>query len=121
MKEFYVGDYPKHIPMMPDKVLMDDIQETYDLEKIIHEEHKLPLGLDFEDVELVGFDLSQTNIFTSVKPVDIDNGLTLLEKQLNIISNEYEIATLDTKGILKIQGMKIICTVEIRKKLLVLK
>lgn len=33
MKEFYVGDYPKHIPMMPDKVLMDDIQETYDLEK----------------------------------------------------------------------------------------
>ncbi|HHR5733194.1 TPA: type VII secretion protein EssC [Staphylococcus aureus] len=104
MKEFYVGDYPKHIPMMPDKVLMDDIQETYDLEKIIHEEHKLPLGLDFEDVELVGFDLSQTNIFTSVKPVDIDNGLTLLEKQLNIISNEYEIATLDTKGILKNTG-----------------
>ncbi|HGO2238033.1 TPA: type VII secretion protein EssC [Staphylococcus aureus] len=104
MKEFYVGDYPKHIPMMPDKVLMEDIQETYDLEKIIHEEHKLPLGLDFEDVELVGFDLSQTNIFTSVKPVDIDNGLTLLEKQLNIISNEYEIATLDTKGILKNTG-----------------
>lgn len=33
MKEFYVGDYPKHIPMMPDKVLMDDIQEAYDLEK----------------------------------------------------------------------------------------
>ncbi len=25
------------------------------LEKIIHEEHKLPLGLDFEDVELVTF------------------------------------------------------------------
>ncbi|MDN8937733.1 hypothetical protein Q0P02_13905, partial [Staphylococcus aureus] len=57
MKEFYVGDYPKHIPMMPDKVLMEDIQETYDLEKIIHEEHKLPLGLDFEDVELVSLDL----------------------------------------------------------------
>ncbi|MGT2610257.1 hypothetical protein ACVQ92_05550 [Staphylococcus aureus] len=54
---------------------------------------QIPVRIEFEDVELVGFDLSQTNIFTSVKPVDIDNGLTLLEKQLNIISNEYEIAT----------------------------
>ena len=27
MKEFYVGDYPKHIPMMPDKVFMEDIRK----------------------------------------------------------------------------------------------
>lgn len=72
MKEFYVGDYPKHIPMMPDKVLMEDIQETYDLEKIIHEEHKLPLGLDFEDVELVSLDLTLPSILTARTPNDLE-------------------------------------------------
>lgn len=72
MKEFYVGDYPKHIPMMPDKVLMEDIREAYDLEKIIHEEHKLPLGLDFEDVELVSLDLISPSILTARTPNDLE-------------------------------------------------
>lgn len=72
MKEFYVGDYPKHIPMMPDKVLMEDIREAYDLEKIIHEEHKLPLGLDFEDVELVSLDLTSPSILTARTPNDLE-------------------------------------------------
>ena len=70
------------------------------------------MGLEFDEVQPIGFDLQKSNIFTSVKPVDIDNGFNILEKQLKIVSKEYEIAILDTTGRLKILNTKIIYTVK---------
>ncbi|PTI28144.1 type VII secretion protein EssC [Mammaliicoccus vitulinus] len=92
MNEHYVGDYPAHIPMMPEKVLLEDVEARYDLTKMISEEHKLPLGLDFEDVELVSLDLSKSSIVTALKPKDqeylnqiIMRGLTDLNKESVVI------------------------------------
>ena len=101
MNEHYVGDYPSHIPMMPEKVYFDKQLNTFDFNKIILEEKIIPMGLEFDEVQPIGFDLQKSNIFTSVKPVDIDNGFNILEKQLKIVSKEYEIAILDTTGRLK--------------------
>lgn len=72
MKEFYVGDYLKYILMMLDKVFMEDIWEVYDLEKIIYEEYKLLLGLDFEDVELVSLDLISFLIVIVIKLIEME-------------------------------------------------
>ncbi|EFU84239.1 type VII secretion protein EssC [Staphylococcus lugdunensis M23590] len=101
MNEHYVGDYPSHIPMMPEKVYFDKQLNTFDFNKIILEEKIIPMGLEFDEVQPIGFNLQKSNIFTSVKPVDIDNGFNILEKQLKIVSKEYEIAILDTTGRLK--------------------
>lgn len=97
MKEFYVGDYPKHIPMMPDKVLMDDIQEAYDLEKIIHEEHKLPLGLDFEDVELVSLDLTSSSIVTAIKPTEMEKMNDVIMSSLSVYSKNQFVILVDAE------------------------
>ena len=43
MNENFVGDYPAHIPMMPEKVIREDVERRYNLEQLILEEHKLPL------------------------------------------------------------------------------
>ena len=38
MNEHYVGEYPAHIPMMPEKVLREELEAKYDFEKIILED-----------------------------------------------------------------------------------
>ena len=68
MNENFVGDYPAHIPMMPEKVIREDVERRYNLEQLILEEHKLPLGLDFEDVELVSLEVDKSSIVTAIKP-----------------------------------------------------
>ncbi len=97
MKEFYVGDYPKHIPMMPDKVFMEDIREAYDLEKIIHEEHKLPLGLDFEDVELVSLDLTSSSIVTAIKPTEMEKMNDVIMSSLSVYSKNQFVILVDAE------------------------
>ncbi|HDA1767476.1 type VII secretion protein EssC [Staphylococcus aureus] len=97
MKEFYVGDYPKHIPMMPDKVFMEDIREAYDLEKIIHEEHKLPLGLDFEDVELVSLDLTSSSIVTAIKPTEMEKMNDIIMSSLSVYSKNQFVILVDAE------------------------
>ena len=72
MNEHYVGEYPAHIPMMPEKVLREELEAKYDFEKIILEDHKLPVGLDFEDVELVSLDVTKPSILSAKVPKDLE-------------------------------------------------
>lgn len=96
MNEHYVGEYPPQIPMMPDKVLMEDVAEQYDLEKLILEEHKLPLGLDFEDVELVSLEVKKSSIVTALKPNDQENLNHLILKHLTVYSKNHTVILVDT-------------------------
>ncbi|PTG42420.1 type VII secretion protein EssC [Staphylococcus cohnii] len=95
MNEYYVGDYPPRIPMMPEKVLLKDLSARYDLEKVILENHQIPLGLDFEAVELVSLDVSKSSIITALKP----NGQEYLNKtildSLEIFSQENIVILID--------------------------
>ncbi|PUZ30933.1 FtsK/SpoIIIE domain-containing protein, partial [Staphylococcus arlettae] len=95
MNEYYVGDYPPRIPMMPEKVRLEDLSARYDLEKVILEEHQIPLGLDFEAVELVSLDVSKSSIITALKP----NGQEYLNKtildSLEIFSQENIVILID--------------------------
>ena len=68
MKEHYVGDYPAHIPMMPEKVEIEVFKEKYEFDNLIKNEQILPIGLEFEEVKPVGIKLDSTNLFTSSKP-----------------------------------------------------
>ena len=72
MNEHYVGEYPAHIPMMPEKVLREELEAKYDFEKIILEDHKLPVGLDFEEVELVSLDVTKPSILSAKVPKDLE-------------------------------------------------
>lgn len=101
MKEHYVGDYPAHIPMMPEKVEIEVFKEKYEFDNLIKNEQILPIGLEFEEVKPVGIKLDSTNLFTSSKPSDLDVGFEILEKQLNDVAKSYEIAVLDPNGRLK--------------------
>ncbi|PHK48482.1 type VII secretion protein EssC [Staphylococcus edaphicus] len=101
MNEHYVGDYPAHIPMMPEKVGIEVFKEKYEFDNLIKNEQMLPIGLEFEEVKPVGIKLVSTNLFTSAKPSDLDVGFEILEKQLNDVAKSYEIAVLDPNGRLK--------------------
>lgn len=92
MNEHYVGDYPSHIPMMPEKVLKSEVIKRYDINTIIKEDYKLPLGLDFEDVELVSLDLKSPSIIAARAPKDLDlinqvvlEGISQLKEQTTTI------------------------------------
>ncbi|AVO03098.1 type VII secretion protein EssC [Staphylococcus simulans] len=92
MKKNYVNSYPKHIPMMPEHVLEKDIDELYNTKTMITNEYKIPLGLDFEEVELVSLDLTQPSIITALSPQDLEivnnhvlNALKLLTEKETVI------------------------------------
>ncbi|WP_436884695.1 type VII secretion protein EssC [Staphylococcus gallinarum] len=95
MNEYYVGAYPPHIPMMPEKVRLEDLSARYDLEKVILEEHQIPLGLDFEDVELVSLDLKFPSIITALKPNDQEYLNKKILDSLEILSQENIVILID--------------------------
>ncbi|MGW7968871.1 type VII secretion protein EssC [Staphylococcus xylosus] len=98
MNEHYVGDYPLHIPMMPEKVLLKDVKSRYDLEKVILEDYRLPLGLDFEDVELVNLDLRSPSILTARVPKDLEIVNNRVFKSLEILKQQATIILIDPEN-----------------------
>ncbi|HDM4239667.1 TPA: hypothetical protein PZU68_003061, partial [Staphylococcus aureus] len=69
----------------------------YDLEKIIHEEHKLPLGLDFEDVELVSLDLTSSSIVTAIKPTEMEKMNDVIMSSLSVYSKNQFVILVDAE------------------------
>lgn len=98
MNEHYAGDYPPHIPMMPEKVLLEDVKSRYDLEKVILEDYRLPLGLDFEDVELVNLDLRSPSILTARVPKDLEIVNNRVFKSLEILKKQATIILIDPEN-----------------------
>ena len=82
MNTYYDGVCPTGIPMMPEKVLRQEFAQRYDLEHIIHEENKAPLGLDFEAVDLVNLDLNKPSILSCLRPDDQDLLATIVWQTL---------------------------------------
>lgn len=95
MNENFVGDYPAHIPMMPEKVIREDVERRYNLEQLILEEHKLPLGLDFEDVELVSLEVDKSSIVTAIKPNEQEYLNHLILDHLSVYSREHVVLLAD--------------------------
>lgn len=91
----YDGALPKGIPMMPDEVTEQTIEDRIDVERLIREEHKLPLGLDFEDVEVVSLDMRQTSIVSCLKPADHDQLIWNILFGLNIYKNSFTVINID--------------------------
>lgn len=67
------------------------------MEKIIHEEHKLPLGLDFEDVELVSLDLTSSSIVTAIKPTEMEKMNDVIMSSLSVYSKNQFVILVDAE------------------------
>lgn len=72
--------------------MKSEVIKRYDINTIIKEDYKLPLGLDFEDVELVSLDLKSPSIIAARAPKDLDlinqvvlEGISQLKEQTTTI------------------------------------
>ncbi|MDU1578319.1 MAG: type VII secretion protein EssC, partial [Staphylococcus epidermidis] len=78
-----------------EKVLREELEAKYDFEKIILEDHKLPVGLDFEDVELVSLDVTKPSIITAVKPNEHEYLSRIIMNQLEVYSKNNMVILVD--------------------------
>ncbi|MCY1581240.1 type VII secretion protein EssC [Staphylococcus pettenkoferi] len=98
MIEHFDGNLPKAIPMMLDNVKETDVLKSADLEQLLLEKHRLPLGLDYEDVEPVTLDLSRPSIITGSSPPELERlNLHILE-YLNQYKTQHTVILLDAEG-----------------------
>ncbi|MEJ7450883.1 hypothetical protein WL513_13345, partial [Staphylococcus warneri] len=72
-----------------------DVERRYNLEQLILEEHKLPLGLDFEDVELVSLEVDKSSIVTAIKPNEQEYLNHLILDHLSVYSREHVVLLAD--------------------------
>ena len=64
MTEFYKGETPSDIPMMPDEIKYEDYRESLSLPDIVAN-GALPIGLDYEGVTLQKIKLTELAMISS--------------------------------------------------------
>lgn len=98
MNENYVDTYPSPIPMMPEHVLKKNIDADYDVEQLITKSYRIPLGLDFEEVELVTLDLSEPSIITALSPQDLELVNNHILEALKDLKEKETVILIDSDG-----------------------
>lgn len=98
MNEAFVGDLPKAIPMMPDKVTKEKLEAKIDITNSILENHRIPIGLDFEEVEPVCLDLTKPSIITGKVPTDIEQLNQQILTGLEVYKDQHTVLMLDSDG-----------------------
>ena len=97
MNEHYVGEYPAHIPMMPDTIIYEDYRDSLDFETMINNK-VLPIGLDYEKVEVQTIDLTEPAMLSSENPREIENIAKIMLKEIETIKQHYAVCISDPSG-----------------------
>ena len=97
MNEHYVGEYPAHIPMMPDTIIYEDYRDSLDFETMINNK-VLPIGLDYEKVEVQTIDLTEPAMLSSENPREIENIAKIMLKEIETIKQNYAVCISDPSG-----------------------
>lgn len=97
MNEHYVGEYPAHIPMMPDTIIYEDYRDSLDFETMINNK-VLPIGLDYEKVEVQTIDLTEPAMVSSENPREIENIAKIMLKEIETIKQHYAVCISDPSG-----------------------
>ena len=93
MEEYWQGEKPEKIPMLPEKITyqyIDDIITDKDMD------NTFVLGLYRDTAELATFTLDRAIMMASDKPTAIENYYTVVDYNLNRVSNEYKAYLFDS-------------------------
>jgi DNA segregation ATPase FtsK/SpoIIIE, S-DNA-T family len=99
MRESWTGELPDPIPVMPEVLTFEDFKQRNSTKQLVAQ-NILPLGLDYERVESVGFDLSKqkhlllmSNNVSFLK--EIKKGIV---QNVTLLSNTYQAMVLDVES-----------------------
>ncbi|WP_416151677.1 type VII secretion protein EssC [Salipaludibacillus sp. HK11] len=99
MGSFWKGELPEGIPMMPEgEIDFEAFKQKRKVKKLI-EEHKLPLGLDFEDVAPLGFDPAKDGflIVISDRRDGLDKMTHAITKSMALLTEPIQTMLIDTE------------------------
>ncbi|HHW9833030.1 TPA: type VII secretion protein EssC [Staphylococcus aureus] len=97
MTEFYKGETPSDIPMMPDEIKYEDYRESLSLPDIVAN-GALPIGLDYEGVTLQKIKLTEPAMISSENPREIAHIAEIMMKEIDILNEKYAICIADSSG-----------------------
>lgn len=97
MTEFYKGETPNDIPMMPDEIKYEDYRESLSLPDIVAN-GALPIGLDYEGVTLQKIKLTEPAMISSENPREIAHIAEIMMKEIDILNEKYAICIADSSG-----------------------
>ncbi len=97
MTEFYKGETPNDIPMMPDEIKYEDYRESLNLPDIVAN-GALPIGLDYEGVTLQKIKLTEPAMISSENPREIAHIAEIMMKEIDMLNEKYAICIADSSG-----------------------
>ncbi|MFC0015756.1 type VII secretion protein EssC [Allobacillus sp. GCM10007490] len=99
MRNFWDGDLPKSIPMMPEGSIDFETFKQNEMTKEFVRKNQLPLGLDFEYVEPVAFNPAAYNLLTVFgdRPDELNKLRIALAKNLTLLEGSYQTMIIDTE------------------------
>ena len=92
MSEHWNGDYPKSIPMLPEKITIKTMEER---EPFINKNNNFVLGLYNETGELAQFTLDKSILLASDNPLSVEKYYDLFDYNINRIQDDYNVILLD--------------------------
>lgn len=98
MDEYWMGERPEPIPMMPENVIpFEEFRKNKLMDGIIEKGH-LPLGLEFESVTPLAYDFKRRgNLLALADRLDRMEKLSLgLVKSMTLLSGKYQTMIIDT-------------------------
>lgn len=106
MDEYWQGERPEAIPMMPEGVIdFEQFKQRKKTKKLV-EQSQLPLGLDFEDVAPLGFDPTKDDFLTVVsdRKDGLDKMTHAISKSMTLLTDPFKTMIIDTsdQGLLEI-------------------
>ncbi|QKY69802.1 type VII secretion protein EssC [Lentibacillus sp. CBA3610] len=98
MEEYWDGDLPDKIPMMPEGVIDFEAFRENRKTKELAEEKQLPLGLEFEEVTPLAFDPIKSGFLTVVsdRKDGLDKLTSALAKNMTMLQEPYQTMIIDT-------------------------
>ncbi|MDE5415224.1 type VII secretion protein EssC [Alkalihalobacterium chitinilyticum] len=98
MDAYWQGERPEAIPMMPEGVIdFEQFKRKRKTKKLVEQSH-LPLGLDFEEVAPIGFDLEKDGFLTVVsdRKDGLDNMINAISKSMTLLTKSFQTMIIDT-------------------------
>ncbi|MFB1052165.1 type VII secretion protein EssC [Paraliobacillus sp. JSM ZJ581] len=98
MDNHWQGDVPEEIPMMPEGAIEFEVFRQKRKTKKLVESNQLPLGLDFESVSPLGFDLEKEGFLTVVsdRKDGLDKMTNAVAKSMTLLIDPFQTMIIDT-------------------------
>ncbi|WP_042221347.1 type VII secretion protein EssC [Oceanobacillus manasiensis] len=98
MNEYWQGDLPEEIPMMPEGAIEFEAFKQKKKTKNLVKQNQLPLGLDFEEVEPLGFDPERDGFLTVVsdRKDGLDKMTNAMMKSMTLLEEPFQTMVIDT-------------------------